>query len=220
MRVLTAIAMGIAFLCTAAWAWNQLEVVNLPKSGWSFALSGISGSGTAGETVDLLALDPNQRSDKPALIVIGTGRVDSYTAEGAGAKLVARDVVITIPKRTESEVKAVRAPATTAQAFNATVSSVFGIDTFDKSYLQGGVAGLIALIGAIMIYWYVGANAKSAEFLIATDGEMKKVNWSTKKIIKDSTMVVIGATFLIAALIFVFDYGLQVLMRAIKVLPS
>ncbi len=43
---------------------------------------------------------------------------------------------------------------------------------------------------------------------------MRKVNWSTRKIIMDSTMVVISATFFIASLIFIADLILkQVLLN-------
>ncbi len=45
------------------------------------------------------------------------------------------------------------------------------------------------------------------EFLIATDGEMKKVNWSTRKEVRGLPMVVVIASFLLAMIIFVIDYG-------------
>ena len=56
--------------------------------------------------------------------------------------------------------------------------------------------------------------------LIATDMEMKKVNWSTRKDIIASTYVVIGAAFLIAALIFGVDIFLKELFERIGVLKT
>ncbi|MBL8964243.1 MAG: preprotein translocase subunit SecE [Phycisphaerae bacterium] len=41
--------------------------------------------------------------------------------------------------------------------------------------------------------------------MIATDGEMKKVNWSTRREVLGSTWVVIGACFLIATFLFIVD---------------
>jgi len=64
----------------------------------------------------------------------------------------------------------------------------------------------------------VGVKPKTVDFLIATDGEMKKVNWSTKKVIRDSTYVVIGATFLIAGVIALADIVLFKFFQAIGVL--
>jgi preprotein translocase SecE subunit len=56
-----------------------------------------------------------------------------------------------------------------------------------------------------VIYWLVGVRASTAEFLIATDGEMKKVNWSTRKGVIDSTWVVILWSVVLAGGLFVID---------------
>ncbi|MCB9836008.1 MAG: preprotein translocase subunit SecE [Phycisphaera sp.] len=60
----------------------------------------------------------------------------------------------------------------------------------------------------------------SVNFLIATDGEMKKVNWSTRKEVQGSTMVVVIASFLLAMLIFVIDYGFGAFFKLIGVLEG
>jgi preprotein translocase SecE subunit len=87
--------------------------------------------------------------------------------------------------------------------------SVSGIPIFQRVYLQLGVALVLVLIGSFVTFHYVARKPKSVDFLIATDEEMRKVNWSTRKIILDSTQVVIFATFLIAAYIFVADFLLK-----------
>ena len=73
-------------------------------------------------------------------------------------------------------------------------------------YVQGGVT--VALLGSCgwLLYYLICIKPKVADFLIATEGEMKKVNWSTRREIMGSTWVVIGLTFFIAVLIFVLDY--------------
>jgi preprotein translocase SecE subunit len=59
--------------------------------------------------------------------------------------------------------------------------------------------------------------------MIATEGEMKKVSWSSRRELIGSTKVVIVFTVAIAALLFVVDVGFVVLfgwLRVLKVVPS
>jgi preprotein translocase SecE subunit len=70
----------------------------------------------------------------------------------------------------------------------------------------------IALIVAIVFlaayslwaFWYTN-KPSTVDFLIATDSEMKKVNWTTRKELIGSTKVVIVFMFLIAIYLFVCD---------------
>ena len=76
------------------------------------------------------------------------------------------------------------------------------------------------LLGFIAILWTHGSMPKTTDFLIATDGEMRKVHWSTRKEIQGSTIVVIVATFLIAAFLYAFDSLFSTIFRSIDVLQS
>jgi len=91
---------------------------------------------------------------------------------------------------------------------------------FPIEYLQGGVAMVILAIGLGIVYWLCYVKPKSSEFLIATEGEMKKVNWSSRREILGSTWVVITVAFVIAAIIFVVDWGFSTFFRAIDVLQT
>ena len=62
--------------------------------------------------------------------------------------------------------------------------------------------GVFGVLGLVLI----GRKPKVVDFMIATEGEMKKVNWSTRKEIVGSTWVVIGLTAFTAVLIFVIDW--------------
>ena len=104
--------------------------------------------------------------------------------------------------------------------FRAEVVSAVGIAAFDVIYVQASVAGVIILIGAVLIYLFVAMQRRTVEFLIATDGEMKKVNWSTRKEVQGSTMVVVIASFLLAMIIFVIDYGFGAFFKLIGVLQG
>ena len=64
-------------------------------------------------------------------------------------------------------------------------------------------AAFCAVSGAIT--WFYLNKPKVVDFFIATESEMKKVNWTSRKEIIGSTKVVIGFMFLIATLLFVYD---------------
>ena len=85
-----------------------------------------------------------------------------------------------------------------AVALSDKLSAYFG------PFIQFGVPVLILLGLAALMFWIVN-RPRSADFLIATEGEMKKVSWSSKKEIIGSTKVVIIATFMLAALLYVVD---------------
>ncbi|MHC4414256.1 MAG: preprotein translocase subunit SecE [Planctomycetota bacterium] len=55
-------------------------------------------------------------------------------------------------------------------------------------------------------YYLIGYKPKVVDFLIATESEMKKVNWSSRREIRGSTLVVIGLTLVVALIIAVLDY--------------
>jgi preprotein translocase subunit SecE len=53
---------------------------------------------------------------------------------------------------------------------------------------------------AILIFWVIN-KASAADFLIAAEGEMKKVSWSSKKEIMVSTIVVIAVVVIMSCLL-------------------
>lgn len=91
---------------------------------------------------------------------------------------------------------------------------------FPVIYLQGAVAGVVLLMGGAFVYWLTFASPRACEFLIATEGEMKKVNWSSRREILGSTWVVITISFLIAASLFVVDLGFSWFFQQIDILQK
>jgi preprotein translocase subunit SecE len=73
-------------------------------------------------------------------------------------------------------------------------------------YVQFILPALIVLGLAWVMFRYVINRPAAADFLIATEGEMKKVSWSSTKEVVGSTKVVIVTTFLLAALLFLVDF--------------
>ncbi|MDA0975453.1 MAG: preprotein translocase subunit SecE [Planctomycetota bacterium] len=72
-------------------------------------------------------------------------------------------------------------------------------------YISAGVATLFAAVAAGLSYWLIAVKHRTVDFLIATDSEMKKVNWSTRREVIGSTTVVIGLSLIVALYCFGFD---------------
>lgn len=85
-------------------------------------------------------------------------------------------------------------------------------------YVAFAVALLMALVGAVLIFYYCGVNQRSVDFFVATEGEMKKVNWSTRREIVGSTALVLIISTSLALLCWVLDTVWAIGMRSIGVL--
>lgn len=83
------------------------------------------------------------------------------------------------------------------------------------------VLGTVALIvfgsmGALA--WWILNKGNVVDFMSATESEMRKVNWPSKREIWGSTGVVIVGTMLIVSLLFVIDFLFAALFTWIKIL--
>jgi preprotein translocase SecE subunit len=68
-------------------------------------------------------------------------------------------------------------------------------------------AGLF-VVAALLIFWLVNKRSV-ADFMIAAEGEMKKVSWSTRQEITVSTLVVIVVVFVMSVLLGTTDIGFR-----------
>jgi len=84
-------------------------------------------------------------------------------------------------------------------------------------YVQFGVPAAVVILVGLLMVWVIN-RGKSADFLIATEGEMKKVSWSSRKELIGSTKVVIVTTFIMAGVLFAVDIVLNVLFRRLGIL--
>jgi preprotein translocase subunit SecE len=89
----------------------------------------------------------------------------------------------------------------------------------DNPSVALGLAIGVLAVSAILIFWLVN-RPNTADFLIATDSEMKKVNWTSKKDLIGSTRIVILFMFLIATLLFGIDIVFGYLFYFLKVLKN
>ena len=102
-------------------------------------------------------------------------------------------------------------------------SQLGGIINPKASYalpVQYGVSAGFILAMAAVLYWIVGLSRKANEFFIATEGEMKKVSWSSRKDVIRSTKVVIIWVVLIGAMIFLTDVIFMKFFMLIRVLKA
>jgi preprotein translocase SecE subunit len=78
----------------------------------------------------------------------------------------------------------------------------------DKQYtlvLQNIIPLMVVVVLGALTYWVSFISPKACNFMIATEGEMKKVNWSSRREIFGSTKVVIMFTVLLTVILFVVD---------------
>ena len=79
------------------------------------------------------------------------------------------------------------------------------------------VAGTFILVSSLATFWVMN-RPKNVTFLIDTDSEMKKVNWTSRAELIGSTKVVIGFMFILAAMLFAVDIIFGYLFYGIGVL--
>jgi preprotein translocase SecE subunit len=72
-------------------------------------------------------------------------------------------------------------------------------------YIQAAGAILFLIAFGAMTFWLVGKKPNTVDFLISVEGEMKKVNWSSKAEVIGATKVVIVFTLLFGVLLTIVD---------------
>ena len=82
------------------------------------------------------------------------------------------------------------------------------------------IAAAVFLIAYSVWAWWFTNKPSTVEFLIATDSEMKKVNWTTRKELIGSTKVVIIFMFIISIFLFTCDLIFGAFFHLIGVLRT
>ena len=86
-----------------------------------------------------------------------------------------------------------------------------------------GMATAFVVGLGVLLYWIVGLNRRANDFFIATEGEMKKVSWSSRKDVVRSTKVVIASVLMLGLMLFVVDLAFMWffhLLGVLKVFPD
>lgn len=219
VRVMTASMAGIIVLAGSAWLWSQLERASglIPRPTWRLTLTPpVTGEPQAGQAVTLLGQnDPAAGAPKE----IGKAVIQGVVPAQSGSLNVTIGHIEVVAGSDPSDTKAVQAAAGGAPVA-AAVSQTVSIPMFDPLYLQAAGVGVLMLVGAGVTYWYTGVKPRTVDFLIATDGEMKKVNWSTRKDVINSTWVVLLWSVLLACTLFAVDTLFALVFRLVGVLQT
>lgn len=98
------------------------------------------------------------------------------------------------------------------------VELLIGADHPNLMYWRAGIALIIAGVFGILLFKWVGTKPRTCDFLIATEGEMKKVNWPTKKEVHGATRVVIFVVLIFMVVLYIADFLFASFFRFINVL--
>ena len=74
------------------------------------------------------------------------------------------------------------------------------------------------VLGSAALAWWAQNKAMHVEFIIDTDSEMKKVNWTSRKELIGSTKVVILFMLIMSTMLFFIDIVFQLFFFSINVL--
>ena len=211
VRVLTATIVGILTLATASWLYQQAIVVceKLPRTTWDMTLGEYRGEPKVGQTVNLVYKD--QQGSPPS--VKATAEVAGYTP--ATKELRLKSINLSSPDASPADANTV---ATADASFSGSLTGKVGLPSVNPILVQGAVVAVVLLCGSMLAYYMTAMRHGTVDFLINTDMEMKKVNWSSKRDIRSSTIVVIAASLLISLFLLGVDYVFQAFFRLVGVL--
>ena len=85
-------------------------------------------------------------------------------------------------------------------------------------YTRTAIALAPLLVLGVLLFRYICLKPGTVDFLVDTEGEMKKVNWPSKREVVGSTWIVIACIFLFAALLFIADQVFSRIFQALGVL--
>ena len=84
------------------------------------------------------------------------------------------------------------------------------LTVYGKLLLETLLPAGICVVFGLLIFWLVN-KPSVADFMIASEGEIKKVNWSSRREIFVSTVIVICVVAIMSTLLYVADILLTVL---------
>lgn len=214
VRMLTASCIFLLGVAGAAWVWGQIGIIKPPVIAYSVVLSDLVGAPKDGDQLKVVSADQKDPTTGEPVIV-ATTKI-GHVSTGQSGK-----TVITLPADAGFDSVALRGSSvagTGTPAFAGKITAVDGVAKFDIKWVQ--TAGSIAMIvlGMGLAYLLAGTRPSSVDFLVSTGGEMKKVNWSNRKSIQDSTIMVIGACFIIAGFLFIIDVIFQKLFSILDII--
>ena len=98
--------------------------------------------------------------------------------------------------------------------------AIFEGDEVWRLLVTVGIPITFAVVAGGVAWFFIFGHRGTGDFMIATEGEMKKVSWSSKQEVIGSTKVVILFTFMLASFLFSVDLVFQRMFHWIGVLKG
>ncbi len=95
----------------------------------------------------------------------------------------------------------------------------FSVISTHTKYWQSGMAVGIIVFFSVLLYWLFN-KPRVGDFMIATEAEMKKVNWPSRREIIGSTWVVIAGTVMLASMLFMVNMVFGAIFQMINILET
>ena len=87
-------------------------------------------------------------------------------------------------------------------------------------WIQLGLALVLISVLGLLLYRWVAVKPRTCDFMIATEGEMKKVNWPTKREVKGSTWIVIAFVVILVGILFSADLLFSSIFKFFNILEE
>lgn len=227
VRMLSAVGFGILILAGIAWLWSELDTIGRKGSiqrGSSETVARLAAWGKANNHniagLQNLREISLSTSDTARQIIFTDTFGRSFSLDAASFDVANTYMETGLPPLDSGT--AVRLADVEKVTLTGNNISFAGIPTFAhryRIYIQSGAA-----LGAILLFggglFYALNKPKVVEFMIATEAEMRKVNWPTKREVIGSTWVVICGTFLMAFTLLLVDMAFSTLFIKIRVLEG
>ena len=94
----------------------------------------------------------------------------------------------------------------------------FGGNTTTDVVLRTLIPVAVLAAAVYLVFWLVGRKRSTVDFMIATEGEMKKVNWSSRKEVLGATKVVIFTVLALGLMLAIVDFVFMLVFSLIGVL--
>lgn len=216
VRVMTATLIGIASIAFAAWGASQARaiVAQLPKTAALLDIKGAKAD-VPGNTAVTLMGPAGADGVRPE---IGTAVMTEPLSKGATNDTTARTRIEKMALGEGKNITMLEALRDAGGQEFALVTGRSAQPPVQEAIVSAIVAAVFIIIGTILAYWLTAMRPRTVDFLISTDFEMKRVNWSTRREIVGSTIVVICTCFFLAGVLFLFDITLQTVFRSINLL--
>jgi preprotein translocase SecE subunit len=225
-RMLTAVGAGVLVLAGVAWLWNLLGSLG----------NNSQAEAPASAVAASLAEWGREHNNADLASVRGIGRVerspgDANTVTVTTNDTPARNIPVSFATFTEAFQRAQKrtspdvtpAPIVQPDVIDvANLGNTVQVSQADfvarnRLYLQAAAAVLL-IVGFGLLLFYLLNKPRIVDFMIATEAEMRKVSWPSRREIIGSTWVVIAGTAMLAVLLLLIDLGFTWFFTRIGVL--